>query len=78
MSEPAVAQERVVHQRIPQVYDRELHVSTLFTPYGSFTDIREYVVSLDQYGRGVTFQPQHIETVRAGLLASLTESGREE
>lgn len=47
--------ERTVLHRTVKTHDIEIHVSTLRTPLGEFTDIREYVVSLDQYGRGITF-----------------------
>lgn len=47
--------DRTVHSRTLKTDDIEIHVSTVITDEGPFTDIREYVVSLEQYGRGVTF-----------------------
>lgn len=46
---------RKVMSQTPKTGDLEIHVSTLATESGTFGEIREYVVSLDQYGRGVTF-----------------------
>lgn len=47
--------ERLVLRRVPKVKDIEIHVSRLTTDYGVYMDVREYVVSLDQYGRGISF-----------------------
>lgn len=46
---------RTVHARVPKISDIEIHVSGIETSSGKFVDIREFVVSLEQYGRGLTF-----------------------
>lgn len=51
-----MAYTRTVHTVTPKTSDIEVHVSTLEVESGDkYTDIREYVVSLGQYGRGITF-----------------------
>lgn len=59
--------ERTVHSRVPKTDDIEIHVSTLDTENGQYTDIREFVVSLEQYGRGITFPARLTEEVQRGL-----------
>lgn len=56
---------RTVHTKVPKTTDIEIHVSTLETEAGNYTDIREYVVSLDQYGRGITFPARLTDQVMA-------------
>ena len=63
--------ERTIHTRTPTRPDVEIHVSALSTDFGEYTDIREYVVSLDQYGRGITFPAALTAPVLEGL-ADLT------
>lgn len=58
---------RTVHVRVSKTSDIEIHVSQIDTAWGQYTDIREYVVSLEQYGRGVTFPSNLAEPVMAGL-----------
>ena len=62
-----MAQNRTVHSRTKKTDDIEIHVCTVDTDHGSFTDVREYVVSLDQYGRGLTFPAGVTEEVLNGL-----------
>jgi hypothetical protein len=50
---------RTVHTRTPKTSDIEVRVSTLTTENGPFVEIREYVKSLDQYGRGITFPAEN-------------------
>lgn len=45
---------RTVHMSVPKCDDIEVHVSTLQTELGQYTEIREFVVSMEQYGRGIT------------------------
>lgn len=53
--------DRTVLRRVPKTYDIEIHFSRLTTSEGDqYTDIREYVLSLDRYGRGITF-PSRLE-----------------
>lgn len=69
-----MAQERVVHTRAKKTDDIEIHVSSLDTEYGLFTDIREFIVSLNQYGRGLTFPARSdlLDTVLNGLEDATT------
>lgn len=69
-----MAQERVVHARAKKTDDIEIHVSSLDTEYGLFTDIREFIVSLNQYGRGLTFPARSdlLDTVLNGLEDATT------
>lgn len=60
--------KRTVHSRAAKTDDIEIHVSTLKTDSGTFTDVREYVVSLKQYGRGITLPEGLTEDVTDGLL----------
>lgn len=59
--------ERSVHVKVPTATDIEIHVSQMETEWGTFGDIREYVVSLDQYGRGITFPIANAREIIAGL-----------
>lgn len=60
-----MATQRTVLTRTPKTSDIEIHVSTLQPESGGiYAEVREYIVSLDQYGRGVTF-PAKAETVEA-------------
>lgn len=56
---------RTVHSRAPKTSDIEIHTSTVQSDSGRFVEIREFVVSLEQYGRGITFP------LTEGLLDSL-------
>lgn len=64
---------RTVHSRVAKTSDIEIHVSTLVTDSGNFTEIREFIKSLDQYGRGLTFPSSHatIEIITHGLVESI-------
>lgn len=66
-----MAVERTIHSRTPKTSDIEIHVSTLTTEGGLvFTEIREYIVSLDQYGRGITFPQDLTDAVEQGLFVA--------
>ena len=58
---------RTVHATVPKTDDIEIHVCTLETENGPFTDIREFIVSLQQYGRGITFPVRLTRDIGAGL-----------
>jgi hypothetical protein len=60
---------RTVHSRVAKTSDIEIHVSTLVTDSGTYTEIREYIKSLDQYGRGLTFPAT--QEITQGLLDGL-------
>ena len=59
--------KRIVHSRAVKTDDIEVHTSTLETEFGPYVEIREYVVSLEQYGRGITFPAELTQVVQAGL-----------
>uniref|UniRef100_A0AAU3I7I8 Uncharacterized protein n=1 Tax=Streptomyces sp. NBC_01393 TaxID=2903851 RepID=A0AAU3I7I8_9ACTN len=59
---------RTVHARVPYLFDKELHVSTLETTEdGLFADLREFIPSREFYGRGVTFPIGLLDQVLAGF-----------
>lgn len=63
---------RTVHTVTPKATDVEIHVSTITVENGDrYTEIREYVVSLQQYGRGITFPEAGTEGVLQGLEVAL-------
>ena len=59
--------KRTVHAKVPKTEDIEIHVSTLETENGQYADIREYVISLEQYGRGITYAAKYTENIQRGL-----------
>lgn len=59
--------ERNVITVVSKDTDLEMHVSTLHTDRGKFIDVREFVPSLAQYGRGVTYPERFNEDVLNGL-----------
>lgn len=59
--------ERTVHSTVEKAHDLEVHVSTLTTERGDYTEIREYVPSLQAYGRGITFPKELSKSVKDGL-----------
>lgn len=61
--------DREVLSRAVKTQDLEVHVSTVRTEHGVFTDIREYVPSLEAYGRGVIFPAALTKEIKAGLTA---------
>ncbi|MFF1701350.1 hypothetical protein [Streptomyces sp. NPDC058252] len=67
---------RVVHARIPYVSDREIHVSTVQSPQdGLFFDAREYIPSLDAYGRGLTLPMRLLHPFMEGVQSVWHENG---
>jgi hypothetical protein len=59
---------RRVHARIPYVSDKEIHVSTVTSPDELLlVDAREYIPSLDAYGRGLTFPMPLLNHFMEGL-----------
>ena len=74
-------ERRIVHARVPKATDIEVHVSELYTELGNFVDIREFVVSLEQYGRGITLPVRMGLEVLNGFdeaLAHLLDRAQEE
>lgn len=58
---------RTVLKRVPKATDIEIHVAQVDSEYGKYTEIREYVVSKDRYGRGITFPEALTGDVAEGL-----------
>lgn len=68
---------RSVLRRLTKASDIEIHVSIMSTDYGVYYDVREYIVSLDQYGRGITFPVDlGAEIFDESILTASTEVGR--
>ena len=72
MTDTSTSLTRTIHSRTSKTSDIEIHVSTLETSAGTFVDIREYVVSLERYGRGLTFplSIDSLSSVAKGIQAS--------
>jgi hypothetical protein len=61
-------EERTVHARIPYMYDKEVHVSSVQSPNdGLFGDLREFIPSKEFYGRGITFPLCMLDEVMKGM-----------
>lgn len=43
--------------------DLQIHVTIEHTPSGAFLDIRQYVPSLDRYGRGITIPERILDEI---------------
>lgn len=48
------AMKRKVHTKTPVADDLEVHTSTVSAAGQKFFEVRQYIPSLKQYGRGVT------------------------
>jgi hypothetical protein len=71
-----LAEGRKVHARVPHVYDKEVHVSTVQSPQdGLFIDLREYIPSLDVYGRGLTLPIGLLNELLKGVESAWHENG---
>jgi hypothetical protein len=67
---------RTVHARIPYVYDKEIHISTVQSPQdGLFVDAREFIPSKEFYGRGLTFPLGLLNDVLKGFESAWHENG---
>jgi hypothetical protein len=63
--------KRKVHAKTPIADDLEVHISVVTTAGRKFLEVRNYIPSLKQYGRGITLpsDPPHVvNDVIAGLL----------
>lgn len=58
---------RTVVSRTPKADDIEIHVSELKTDSGDYIDVREYVVSLEQYSRGITYPARLHAQILVGM-----------
>lgn len=66
--------KRTVKQRIPVADDLEIHVSSLIVANEPFVEIRNYIPSLKEYGRGITY-PQGVNGGVARGLAAVAPLG---
>lgn len=67
---------RKVHARIAYVHDKEIHVSTVQSPQdGMFIDCREYIPSLEAYGRGLTLPIGLLDEFMKGVESAWHENG---
>jgi hypothetical protein len=67
---------RKVHARIAYVHDKEIHVSTVQSPQdGMFIDCREYIPSLEAYGRGLTLPLGLLDEFMKGVESAWHENG---
>ncbi|MER5754274.1 hypothetical protein [Streptomyces sp. NPDC002088] len=71
-----IEEGRTVHARVPYVHDKEIVVSTVQSPSdGLFVDLREYIPSLDAFGRGLTFPLGLLDEVLKGVESAWHENG---
>lgn len=59
--------DRRVIARIEEDRDLEVHVSVLTTEGHDYVEIREYVPSLKQYGRGITVPVRLVQPILDAL-----------
>lgn len=64
---------REVVLTVPRKYDIEIHVSKATIDEAEYVDIREYVVSLQQYGRGIVLPKTSLYEVIGALHSIATE-----
>lgn len=69
------AMKRKVHTKTRLADDLELHTSTLRSSGQTFFEIRHYIPSLKQYGRGVTVP--HEDTVFTALNVAVARAQSE-
>lgn len=71
------AMKRKVHTKTPIADDMEVHTSTVRAAGEVFLEIRQYIPSLKQYGRGVTLPSTHevIMDITAGCGKHMMENG---
>lgn len=65
--------QRKVYKKIQVRSDIEIHVYRRRVDNVDFYDVREFVVSLDQYGRGITFPGDVFDDVWTGLEAAYAD-----
>ncbi|MGW7239558.1 hypothetical protein [Streptomyces sp. NPDC054804] len=63
--------EREVHARVQAAADKEIHVSTVWSPdeypAGLCAEVHEYSPSTETFGRGITFPLNRLHGVMEGL-----------
>lgn len=72
----AANHSRRVLTRVPKTSDVEVHVSEIDVgELGLYVDIREYIKSLEQYGRGITipWDATNLEEIEQALRVSRKE-----
>jgi hypothetical protein len=71
-----IEEGRTIHARVPYVYDKEIHISTVHSPQdGLFVDAREFIPSRKFYGRGLTFPLGMLDEVLKGFESAWHENG---
>jgi hypothetical protein len=71
-----LAEGRTIHARVAYVHDKEIHVSTVQSPHdGLFVDLREYIPSLETYGRGLTLPLGLLDQLLQGVESAWHENG---
>jgi len=60
--------ERKVLETIPRRYDLEIHVCEVTVEDRTYLDIREFIPSMQQYGRGVLIPAEHGLLVGEALI----------
>lgn len=58
---------REVILRVPRKYDIEIHVSKVTIDEVEYADVREYVISLAQYGRGIVLPVSALGSITDAL-----------
>lgn len=67
---------RKIHARVAYVHDKEIHVSTVQSPQdGLFLDLREFIPSLEAYGRGLTIPVGLMDEFLQGVESAWHENG---
>lgn len=57
-------------------FDLDLHVSELQVEDGTYADLREFIPSLGQYGRGVLIPKAKIREIAKAMLEIADDDGR--
>jgi len=65
--------QRELIDTVEQAPDLEIHTSLLHTDRGTLVDFRQFVPSLERYGRGVTFPVDALRRGAANGLIALVE-----
>lgn len=70
------AMKRKVHTKTPIADDLEVHTSTVHSGSETFFEIRQFIPSLKQYGRGVAL-PADPPLISNNVVVGLIEARRE-
>jgi len=60
---------REILVEVAKAPDLDLHVSILHTPWADYAEIRDYVPSIEKYGRGVLIPASALEEVTIAMLS---------